>query len=575
MERRLRFLADASAMLASAVDIRETLRALARMIVPAFADWCTIALRDEDGVVRRIAALHKDPARAAAMAEYLESFEPTQHRTSAPRVTEQGGPGRGLDHVAEAVREGKSYFLAHVDHAWLAAAAQNPEHLRLFETLGCTSMIVAPILARGTAIGAISLAMSDETRTFEELDHLLARELGALTGLAIDNARRAGERQQLLEQAEEASRAKDEFFAILGHELRNPLAPIQTAIELLKMRGGTPDRELAVLERQTRHLTRLVDDLLDVARIARGGVELAREPVDVAEIARNATEMVEPALVKRHHQLKIEIERGLVVDADPTRLAQILANLLTNAATYTPPGGTIEVLAARAGDRIELRVRDNGVGITPDMLPKIFEPFVQQRQPLDRSRGGLGLGLAIVKSLVEAHGGTVRAHSDGPGRGTEVTVALPAASARPRVEPEPPAPAPSPRVDAPRVLVVDDNEDACALLAETLERAGYVVRTAGDAAEALAVCKDYVPSAALLDIGLPGMDGFELARRMRALPGFERVFLIAVTGYGQDADRERARAAGFDEHLVKPVTMKQIRAVLAAGIRSSDIPARR
>jgi signal transduction histidine kinase/ActR/RegA family two-component response regulator len=560
MERRLRFLADASVMLASAVDTRETLQSLARMIVPTLADWCTITLRELDGTVRRIAGVHRDPACAQVIADYLERFDPAQHRSSA---------------MADAVREGRSYFAPHVDKEWLAAAAQSEDHLRALETLGCTSTIVAPILARGVAIGAISMSISDDSRRFEELDHLLARELGALTGLAIDNARRATEREHLLDQAEAASRAKDEFFAILGHELRNPLAPIQTATELLRMRGGTPERELAVIERQTRHLTRLVDDLLDVARIARGGVDLSREPVDVAEIVRNATDMVEPLLVKHHHQLTMNIARGLVVDADPTRLAQILGNLLTNAASYTPPGGSIEVRAVRDGDRITIRVRDTGIGIPAEMLPNIFEPFVQQRQPLDRSRGGLGLGLAIVRSLVEAHGGSVRAHSEGPGHGTEVTVELPAAAAPARVESEPSAPAPAPRVDAPGVLVVDDNEDACALLAETLERAGYVVRTAGDAAEALAVCQSYMPSAALLDIGLPGMDGFELARRMRALPGFDRVFLVAVTGYGQDADRERTREAGFDEHLVKPVTMKQIRAVLAAGIDSSDIPARR
>jgi CheY-like chemotaxis protein len=272
----------------------------------------------------------------------------------------------------------------------------------------------------------------------------------------------------------------------------------------------------------------------------------------------------------------VEVERGLVVNADPTRLAQIVSNLVTNAARHSPPGGRIEVRGGRAGDRVVLRVRDSGEGIAPELLPRVFEAFVQQRQALDRARGGLGLGLAIVKSLVEAHGGTVRAHSEGVGRGAELVVELPAGAAimKPQRETPPMVPVPTPALAPTRVLVVDDNEDACALLAETLERAGYEVDTAFDGTEALAACRAKTPVAALLDIGLPGMDGYELARQMRALPGFAHVFLVAVTGYGQDTDRARTREAGFNEHLVKPVTMKQIRAVLAAGIGSSDIPPR-
>jgi signal transduction histidine kinase/CheY-like chemotaxis protein len=553
MERRLRLLADASSMLASSLEIHATLLQLARMIVPALADWCTITVRESDGVLRRVAGVHADPARLEAMAGYLDHFDPARHRSSP---------------MVDAIREGRSFFQPHVTPELLAQTAQDPAHLRALETLGCTSVIIVPLVARGGSIGALSLAMSDGRRSFDELDHQLARELGGLIGLAIDNARRESEHQQLLAQAEAGSRAKDEFFAILGHELRNPLAPITTAIELMKMRGGAPERELAIIDRQTRHLARLVDDLLDASRIARG-VELAREPVDIAEIVRNAAEMVGGLLVEREHELAIDVERGLVVNADPTRLAQIISNLLTNAARYTPEHGTIAVHAARVGDRIVVRVRDNGAGIPAEIMPHVFDAFVQQRQPLDRSRGGLGLGLAIVRSLVEAHGGTVTAHSEGVGRGSELVVELPAAEpGPPRATAQPVAPPPVPRPTSARVLVVDDNEDAAELLAETLERAGYQVETALDGPQALAACRDHVPSAALLDIGLPGMDGFELARRLRALPGFEHVFLVAVTGYGQDADRERTRAAGFDEHLVKPVTMRQIRAVLAAGLRA-------
>jgi signal transduction histidine kinase len=285
-EQRLRFLADAGMMLASSLDIGETLRQLAHAIVPRFADWCTISLRQDDGVVRRIVGVHKDPARAPVMEQYLSGDGPQGHRTSA---------------TSEAIGAGRSHFAQHVDDAMLAATAQNDDHLRILRSLGCTSTIIVPLIARGSAVGALSMAMADTTREFNELDHQLARELGALAGLAIDSARRfadertarwraeraeaetrqlSSERQQLLLRAESAVRAKDEFLAILGHELRNPLAPIVTALDLMKARGGAPQRELAVIERQTRHLVRLVDDLLDVSRIARGFVTLESEPVD-------------------------------------------------------------------------------------------------------------------------------------------------------------------------------------------------------------------------------------------------------------------------------------------------------
>ncbi len=554
-DQRLRFLADASMLLASSVEIRETLETLAGSIVPRIADWCTIALREVDGKVRRVAGVHADPARAAAMADYLGGFPPEEHRTSS---------------MTEAVQQGKSFFLPHVPHSDLVAVAQNAAHLKILETLGCTSSIVVPLIARGQTIGAISLVMSDDRRVFDELDHQLARELGALTGLAIDNARRSAENQDLLHRAEAAIRAKDEFLAILGHELRNPLAPIVTALELMRHRPNAAERELAVIERQTRHLVKLVDDLLDVARITRGRVALEREPLEVADVVEKSIEMAERLFEERDQRLTVTVPRDLVVSGDPTRLAQVFANLLTNAATYTPKGGAVEVIARRVDTRIVIVVRDTGVGIAPGILPHVFDMFVQDRQPLDRSRGGLGLGLAIVKNLVEAHGGTVVARSEGLGRGSELEVALPAATCPIIVAPPP---ATELRGGA-RILVVDDNEDAAELLAEALDRSGYVTRVANDALHALDAYRDFDPAAAILDIGLPVIDGYELARRIRALPGGCDVHLIAVTGYGQPSDRERAASAGFDRHLVKPVSIATIRGLLDAALQpSSGIPA--
>jgi signal transduction histidine kinase/ActR/RegA family two-component response regulator len=568
-EERLRFLADASMVLAGALDIGETLRRLAQAIVPRFADWCTITLRDDDGAMRRILGIHKDAARTAAMDRYVQSFSPDAHRDQV---------------MVQAIDQGQSYFVPQVDDRALESSAQSPEHLAALRELGCTSLIVVPLLARGTAIGALSVAMCDASRGFEELDHQLARELGALTGLAIDAARRfadertarwraeraeeeskrlLAERQELLRKAEAASRAKDEFLAILGHELRNPLAPIVTALDLMKARGGAPERELAVIERQTRHLVRLVDDLLDVSRIARGLVTLEKEPIELAEVVEKAIEMAEPLIEQRTQRLEVEVEPGLVVYGDSTRLAQVVGNLLTNAAKYTPAGGSIDVRGAREGEDAVVRVRDTGVGIEPAMLPAVFDMFVQERQALDRARGGLGLGLTIVKSLVEAHGGTVSAHSEGPGKGSEFSIRLPAARVR----------ASTPRIEMPdvasartgmRVLVVDDNEDAALLMADALAHKGLDTRTAAEANEALALFDTFHPEVAILDIGLPVIDGYQLARALRARPGGDRLYLIALTGYGQAMDRERALAAGFDHHLVKPVDVATIRRLLDA-----------
>jgi signal transduction histidine kinase/ActR/RegA family two-component response regulator len=577
-EERLRFLADASMMLAGSLDIGETLRQLAHAIVPRFADWCTISLRQEDGVVRRIIGVHKDPSRALAMEQYLGGYSPEDHRTSE---------------MTDAIGGARSFFVPQVDDATLAASAQNADHLRILRELGCTSTIVVPLVARGSAVGALSLSMTDGTREFNELDHQLARELGALAGLAIDAARRfadertarwraeraeaesrqlLAERQELLIKAESAVRVKDEFLAILGHELRNPLAPIVTALDLMKARGGAPERELAVIERQTRHLVRLVDDLLDVSRIARGFVTLEKEPVEVLEIVEKAIEMAEPLIEQRHQRLTVDVEDGLVLHADPTRLAQVVANLLTNAAKYTPPGGSIDVIGERVDDRILLRVRDSGKGIEPAMLPRVFDMFVQQRQALDRAGGGLGLGLTIVKSLVEAHGGKVTARSEGIDRGSEFEISMPTARVR----------ASTPRIEVDhslthrpgaRVLVVDDNEDAAELMAETLERKGFETRVAVDAKQAIEQLGSWWPEAAILDIGLPVVDGYELARQIRRMPGGDKLFMVALTGYGQAMDRERAMAAGFDHHLVKPVDVGTIRALLDAALAgSSGIP---
>jgi signal transduction histidine kinase/CheY-like chemotaxis protein len=554
-EQRLRFLADASILLASSLDIRETLDQLAHAVVPRFADWTTITITEEDGVTRRVVGVHGDPARAGAMEEYLRSFPPENHRPSE---------------MLRTTSSGQSIYRREVTDDLIVAFAQDPEHLRVLRALGCTSLVVVPLLARGQSIGALSLCMSD-VRRFEELDHQFARELGALAGLAVDNARRLEAERNARERAEHAEAAKDEFLAMLGHELRNPLAPIVSALDLLKLRGVEPTRELQIIERQTRHLVRLVDDLLDISKIKRGLITLHKEATDVAGVVARSVEMTEPLFTARHQHLTITAPEGLVIDADAERIAQVLANLLTNASKFTPAGGRIAITARGEPGAVAIAVRDNGMGIAPDLLPRIFDMFVQHRQPLDRSGGGLGLGLTIVKSIVEAHGGRVDVRSEGQGKGSELEIFLPASTQRPREKVKNEEMVPEKRPVP--VLVVDDNEDAATLIAASLKRAGYETKIAHDAGEAIATVGDWKPVVAILDIGLPVVDGYELARRLRSQPGLATIKLIALTGYGQPSDRERAEAAGFDRHLVKPVTTATIRAVLDAAV--SGIPAAR
>jgi signal transduction histidine kinase/ActR/RegA family two-component response regulator len=372
-----------------------------------------------------------------------------------------------------------------------------------------------------------------------------------------------------LKQAEaamrEADRRKDEFLALLSHELRNPLAPILTAAQLMQLRGdvSTP-REREVIIRQVQHLVRLVDDLLDVSRVARGKVTLSKRPLELASVVAKAVEATALLLEQRRHKLELAVpNEGLLVDADEVRLTRVVSNLLTNAARYTGSGGRIEVAAAREDGEVVLRVRDNGQGIEPALLPHVFEMFVQGARGPDRSQGGLGLGLALVHTLTALHGGTVSARSEGLGRGSEFTVRLPAAA--PAAEATRPA-APEGRAAGrgQRVLVVDDNRDGAEMISALLADAGYEVRLAGDPSQALAAAQSFRPEVAILDIGLPVMDGYALGRELRSRQSEAPPILIALTGYGQEQDRRRSAEAGFTLHLVKPVDPEKLTHVVDA-----------
>jgi len=375
----------------------------------------------------------------------------------------------------------------------------------------------------------------------------------------------AEERLRLLEhanqarlEAEAANRSKDEFLAMLGHELRNPLAPILTAIEVMKARGEQGAvRERSVIERQVRHVVMLVNDLLDVSRIAQGKVELHRKTVAIADIVAKAIEACSPILEERRHLLEVELEPDLLVNGDEARLCQVVSNLLTNAAKYTNREGRIELTGKRVGDEIVVIVRDNGMGIPPDLLPTLFDRFVQGTRTIDRSEGGLGLGLSIVRSLVVLHNGTVDVRSEGVGKGSEFEVRLQAVE-RETVQPRAITPLEVEAVKARKVLIVDDNTDAAELLADALSRLGHETRVAFDGPSGLDTAAGFRPDIAFLDIGLPAMDGYELARRIRSELDAPNLRLVALTGYGQPSDRQKSAEAGFDSHMVKPINIHAV-----------------
>ncbi|HVS02541.1 MAG TPA: ATP-binding protein [Thermoanaerobaculia bacterium] len=566
---KLAFLARVSEVLSTSLDFDRVAAAVADLCVPQMGDWCLVDVVEGERDVRRVAASAADPAHLPLLAELQQRYPPSWD-------SPQPGP--------LAIRTGAPVPLPEIDAELISRHSYDEEHAALMHRLGIHSAVALPLVTQGRTVGALTLAFTARGRQLAGFDPQLAQELARRVAVALENARlyrELADREEQMrgawELARQADRRKDEFLALLGHELRNPLAPILTALELLHRKDdGALGRELRILDRQVKHLKRLVDDLLDLSRITSGRLQLSLERVDLATVVGHALEMVAPLIEEREHHLDLDLPAGtLLLRGDPVRLAQVLANLLNNAARYTPRGGQVAVRARREGGEIVLTVRDSGKGIPQDVLPTLFEPFTQERQPPDRREGGLGLGLKLVQSLVELHGGSVTARSEGRDRGTEVEVRLPGrgaaggvaaiAAGRPRQQGE-----------ALRILVVDDNRDAAEALAELLRLEGYQVVAAHEGRVALAMAAERPPDVALLDIGLPVMDGYELARRLRRQPSDHPLRLIALTGYGQEHDRRRSQAAGFDDHLVKPVDLATLRQALtgvpgAAGGSQLDV----
>jgi signal transduction histidine kinase len=522
---------------------------------------------------------------AGTIADFASIILGAAERAAQARALERAALEREhlLDSVFQSAPFGLAFFNREIRYTrindWLAnlngttraqTIGKRPlEIIRHPETAALSEQMIAQVFATGEKSKVIEVTSPHATPepTFlirfypvifdGHVDHVGCYVVEITSQRAVER-----ERQELLdreraarEEAEAASRAKDEFFSVLGHELRNPLAPISTALDLMRPLGPTAGRERAVIQRQVAHLGRLVDDMLDVARITRGKIELRTKPVEIVSVVEKGIEMASPLLDRNGHTLVVDVpSTGLRVEADPDRLAQVISNLLANAAKFTPSGGRVEVRAYLDSRDVVLEVRDNGVGFPRELEPKIFDAFVQGERRVDNSQGGLGLGLAIVHGIILAHCGSVTGKSDGVGKGSVFTVRLPSLSLSQfdslgyddEVTPPPPS-------SRRRVLVVDDNEDAALMLALALKSNGHEVMTAFDGPTALATAAQFHPEAALLDLGLPVMDGFELARRLRELPGGAPMKIVAVTGYSSAKDRERSAEAQFDSHLVKPI----------------------
>jgi signal transduction histidine kinase/ActR/RegA family two-component response regulator len=433
------------------------------------------------------------------------------------------------------------------------------------------SIPVVPEILRSKV--AVLVELYCQRRELRQVNRSLAE---ANSRLALANSTLQVEKNRELEQLNstlrEANRHKDEFLAMLAHELRNPLAPIHNAVQLMRSPQLPPEQLVwtrEVIERQVRHLTKLVDDLLDVSRITRGKINVVRESIELATVVERAVETVQPMLVVQRHELVVKVEpEPLLLDGDLTRLTQIVGNILSNAIKYTDDGGRIELTAGSIGDDVEIRVRDNGIGIEPEVLPLVFDLFAQASQLNGRSQTGLGIGLALAKRLAEMHGGDVQASSDGPGKGSEFVVRLPrkkndgaASAVHADVEQ---APGPTMSMAARRILLADDNRDALETLARLLQLGGHEIHKAVDGVQALEAATRVRPDLVLLDIGMPGMDGYEVARRIRSQPWGRAAKLVALSGWGQESDRKRSREAGFDTHCIKPLDPQRLSMLLAS-----------
>lgn len=543
-DRRSAFLASASQVLNSSLQAEVGRRELARLLVPTLASMAVVVGTDDIDsqpgvVVARDGEEHEAQTRELPWPELDGSVRVAMRRAIKDRRRVD------LDHMLlaaleEAVVDPRPASADRPSRRWQRAAA-------------------LPLINGDRLLGAVFVASEGDEHP---LDWRVLDDLAARAAAALENATLYGslqseivERRAAETELQEAGRRKDEFLAMLSHELRNPLAPIRTALEVIR-RIAPPDPKLNracdIMVRQVQQMTRLIDELLDVARISQGKIVLAREKVDLNAVITHSVETAQPLIDARGQTLRVlPLPEPVWLQGDFARLAQILSNLLNNASKYSERGTTITLTASLDDSGAVIRVRDQGMGIDPQLLPRIFDLFTQGARGLDRAQGGLGVGLTLAQRLAEMHGGHLAAASEGPGKGSEFTLRLPCVGLIAGGEAEPVA-AEEPPPPSCRVLVVDDNRDAAQSVASFFELSGHEVRTAADGGEALVAAELFAPDVVVLDIGLPVLDGYEVARRLRQTPAASTALLLALTGYGQREDRQNAEAAGFDQHFVKP-----------------------
>ncbi len=561
------FLARAGATLASSLDYRDTLAAVARTAVPELADWCTVDVV-EPGMQapQQLAVAHVDPQKVQWARELGERYPPD---LDAPT-------GR-----SQVIRSGKSELYPEIPASLLESGARDAEHRRMIRELRLESAMLVPLRVRGHTVGAMTFAYADSGRHYTPEDLAFAEEFARRAGMAIENARAVkdaqdarAEERRLRTEADIANRAKDEFLATVSHELRTPLNAILGWVVTLRGQAqpAETDRALGVIERNARKQVRLIDDVLDVSRIIRGKLALTLGPTEIAEVIEGAVDAVMPAAKAKDVAIRVDADASLRITADSDRLQQVVWNLLANAVKFTKKGGAIVVEAYRQGSDICIRVTDDGEGVSPESLPHIFEAFRQADSSTTRTHGGLGLGLAIVKQLVMAHGGTVQATSEGKGRGARFVVTIPARSAGAETWHSPAdrntAAAHAmngARLDGLRVLVVDDEEDARQVVEHVLRAHGATVDSAATATEGLDLLEISRPDVIVSDIGIPDMDGYAFIRKVRSLAPSRggRTPAIALTAYARKEDAQRALAAGYQVHVSKPVEPAQLAAFVA------------
>jgi len=552
-ENRMSFLAQASGILYASLDYETTLQSLADLMVPSFADWCMVCLL-EGNRIKTVAVAHRDPEKVAWVRQFSDRYEP---KLNAPY---------GMGKV---IRTGQSEMVPEISEQMIVAAAEDRDHLQLLRELKMTSAIIVPLKVQGKILGAATFLQAESSRRYSSEDLLFAEEIAQNTANAIENAR-------LYQRMRESDNAKTQFLSMLAHELRNPMAPILSSLDLLNFHAENNSelqQTTELMGRQVRQMSRLLDDLLDVSRIIHGKIQLTKKDFDLNTVIQFALETTRGLKEEFGHTLSVSLpSRPVYIHADPVRIEQIIVNLLNNAYKYTEPRGTVWLTVTEQNSEAVIRIKDTGIGISPQMLPKIFELFSQADNTLSRSYGGMGIGLTLVKNLVQMHGGTVTANSAGLGTGSEFVIRLPIETASAQPQPQanfgfegngsPHSPTPQPSRPAQRILVVDDNKDAAHALGRLLQKIGHEVAYAYDGPSAVTTALNYQPGIILLDIGLPEMDGYEVAQRIRKTSMLQGVLLVAISGYGQEEDKIRSEEAGFDYHFTKPIGLDTLTKIL-------------